>query len=96
MFITALIFIPIVNITLKIIKGVHLDLDLTESTSPKKLTPIKFVKTTKPLTPVKGSKKPVPAHLATSVKDSTLLPQMTNSKTTAQKPVPKTPMKPAI
>jgi len=87
MFIISLIFVPLVNLTLRIIKGLDLDLDLTESTSAGPLT-----------TGANGKKeiKPVIKYPVKSAKDSSPLSQMTNSKTTAQNPVPKTPIRPAI
>lgn len=75
MFITALIFIPLLNLTLKIVKGLHLDLDLTETATPAK----------KPIKPV-----------LKSTTNQEPISQMTNSKTTTQKPTLATPIKPAI
>ena len=89
MFISGLIFMPLINLTLKIVKGLHLEMDLTETTSEKKLA--------KPtIKPVKKQEvKPIIKHPVKSAKDSSPLSQMTNSKTT-QNLAPKIPMKPAI
>jgi len=88
MFIAGLIFIPLVNLTLKIIKGIDLDLDLIESTSAGK--------SIASIANEKKEIKPVIKYPVKSAKDSSPLPQMTNSKTTAQNPVLKTPIKPTI
>jgi len=76
MFISALIFTPLINLTLKIVKGLDLDIDLTESVPANKLVSTNLVQ--------KQEIKPVPKHPVKSFKDSKPISQMTNSKTTAQ------------
>jgi len=98
-FLLGLIVALIINLILKIIKGLELDIDLTESTTSVDKTvksiSTKPANTIKSLTSVKNSKNPLAVHPLKSTKDSSPISQMTNSKTT-QKIAPKTSVKPAI
>lgn len=94
MFITGLIFAPLINLSLKIIKGLHLDIDLASipvkglvSTTPAK-------KITSTTTSKKLAIKPLTTRPLKSAKDSRPLSQMTNVKTTTQRPASTTPVKP--
>ncbi len=96
MFLMGLIFTPLMNLSLRVIKGIHLDLDLTESTSIKKSIPLRPTKKLVPIKPVKKQEvKPVVTHPIKSTKDSRPISQMTNSKTT-QNSALKTSIKSAV
>ncbi len=90
MFITGLIFAPLINLSLKIIKGLHLDIDLAKSVPLKGL--VSTASTKKSAT--KSATKPIPIRPVRSAKDSKPLSQMTNVKTTG-KPIPIHPTKSA-
>ena len=87
MFILALIFTPIINLVLKIIKGLDFNLDLAEVTSANTTSAVN----SKPLK--KEPKKSFPKHPIKSVLNPQPISQMTNSRLTAQKPVSKSPAK---
>ncbi len=95
-FISGLLFGALTNLALKILKGIELDIDLTETQTPlKKEKPIK-TKTEKPTTskispsasktePSTNSKQAVSSHPRKSTLDSTPISQMTNPKTASRK-----------
>lgn len=93
MFILALIFVPLVNLSLKIIKGLHLETDsssfpvkglVSTSKKPSTLEKLKSSASTTKLA-TKPTEKPIAMHPVVSAKDSRPLSQMTNVKTTAPK-----------
>ncbi|MCK5624444.1 hypothetical protein KAI04_01225 [Candidatus Pacearchaeota archaeon] len=94
MFIITLIFTLIINLSLKIIKGLDLDVDLTESTSVNKVdtTKLNKGKPIKPVEPIKSVKQVI-KHPITSAKDSSPISQMTNSKTAIPNPLIKKSIK---